>query len=560
MSRPDRHAKLMSGSTPSHRFAFQSMVIVFNVLVNICCIPIAIFFYRISVSPPPEWTQRLADDITYVVTPLLLAIGSICLFIYEKPLREWAKAIWDRQEIAPAQQDIAARRLLHEPFFIVKLNVILWGVAAFIYAGVFDLYGVPDLYIGRSLVQSLLVGVINATAAFFLVEHLQQSHHIPFFFPTGGVSRVHGAKRVTISKRLAALFIACCVIPLTALMLIVGGTSRISTSTAMDPAVILDQLRTTVIGVAIIFFIAGLLIVRMIRINITTPFEAILEVLRDIGQGQFNRRVQVQSNDELGFTGDAINEMAAGLEERERMRFSLELARSVQHGLLPSKPPQIPGLEIAGLSHYCDETGGDYYDFFTRPDYPGCVSVVVGDVAGHGVPAALLMATVRAALRQRAETPGPPAQVITDVNRRICQDTEGSGQFMTLFYMEIDPQAGRMTWVRAGHDPAMVLCPDCQSIEELTGDGVPVGVAKWSYEEHSRPMAPGELLFIGTDGLWEARNLSGAMFGKERIADILKQHKGNTVEELLASLAQATNDFRHGPANDDVTMICVRRA
>src|SRR5210317_162090 len=133
--------------------------------------------------------------------------------------------------------------------------------------------------------------------------------------------------------------------------------------------------------------------------------------------------------------------------ERDRLRHSLELAKEVLQTLLPKSNPRITGLEVAGKSIYCDETGGVYYDFI---EFKGKANeklgVVVGDVAGHGISSALLMATVRSALRQRLASPGSIEQVIADVNRQLVVDFGDSGQFVTLFYLAVDPTRKILEW------------------------------------------------------------------------------------------------------------------
>jgi hypothetical protein len=163
--------------------------------------------------------------------------------------------------------------------------------------------------------------------------------------------------------------------------------------------------------------------------------------------------------------------------ERDRLRHSLELAREVQQKLLPRQNPVIAGLDIAGRSIYCDETGGDYYDFIPlEQDGKQKLAVVVGDVSGHGISSALIMATVRASLRQRLSLPGSISRIIGDVNRQLAGDVEDSGQFVTLFFLTLDPVERSLKWVRAGHDPAIFYDPAAARIEELAGDGLVLGV------------------------------------------------------------------------------------
>jgi sigma-B regulation protein RsbU (phosphoserine phosphatase) len=146
-----------------------------------------------------------------------------------------------------------------------------------------------------------------------------------------------------------------------------------------------------------------------------------------------------------------INEMTDGLIERDKMRQSLELAKEVQQNFLPKADPEIAGLDIAGQSIYCERTGGDYYDYFELGDHQqGKIGIAVGDVSGHGISSALLMASARSSLRQRALLSGNIAQIISDVNRQLTRDVEESGRFMTLFCSEIDTRTLRIRWVRAG--------------------------------------------------------------------------------------------------------------
>jgi sigma-B regulation protein RsbU (phosphoserine phosphatase) len=200
---------------------------------------------------------------------------------------------------------------------------------------------------------------------------------------------------------------------------------------------------------------------RVVNRSITQPISEMVRVLNRIRGGDFDTKVRVVSNDEIGHIGDVINEMTEGLKEREQVRQSLQLAREIQQNLLPKDNPDIDGLDIAGTSIYCDETGGDYYDFIVpEKGIPGQVRIVLGDVSGHGISAALLMATARALIRQRSLMPGSIGEVVSDVNRQLSRDVLETGSFMTLFYLDVDARNNRLAWVRAGHDPALIYNPE----------------------------------------------------------------------------------------------------
>ena len=170
-----------------------------------------------------------------------------------------------------------------------------------------------------------------------------------------------------------------------------------------------------------------------------------------LADGDFSVRLKTRMNDERDSMIDAFNELVPRLEEHMRMSNALGLAKEVQQSLLPRSDPVFPGFDIAGLSVYCDETGGDYYDFIeTSREGRARLAVMVGDVSGHGVSSALLMATARALIMLRSSMPGQAADVINDVNRQLSQDAVETGNFMTFFYCELTEGEAEIEWVRAG--------------------------------------------------------------------------------------------------------------
>jgi sigma-B regulation protein RsbU (phosphoserine phosphatase) len=292
------------------------------------------------------------------------------------------------------------------------------------------------------------------------------------------------------------------------------------------------------------------------------PIKEMMRLVYKVRHGDFKHQVQVVSSDELGVLGDGMNEMTAGLVERDRMRQSLFLAKEVQQALLPRSDPQICGLDIASTSVYCDETGGDYFDYLEGDELdPGKISVVIGDVSGHGVSSALLMATARAFLRQRSGLPGSICQIVSDVNRQLTRDVAESGGFMTLFYLTIDAKNHSLSWVRAGHDPAILYDPATDTFEELHGTGVALGVqADARFEANEKnDLLSNQTIFLGTDGIWEARNPQDEMFGKDRIHNIMRQNHEAGANEILAVCFNTLSRFIEDRAlEDDVTMIVIK--
>ncbi|EPR43520.1 putative PAS/PAC sensor protein [Desulfovibrio sp. X2] len=247
------------------------------------------------------------------------------------------------------------------------------------------------------------------------------------------------------------------------------------------------------------------------------------------------------------------------LREEER---ALAMAQEVQQRLLPREAPRLEGVELAGCCVPSHGVGGDYYDFLLPVGARDRLQVLLGDVAGHGLEAALLMASVRGMVRMRATRPGAPLDVVRDLNRMLCQDMGASGRFMTLLLCCLDLGAGEIRWVRAGQDPGLLRQAATGRIVRLGGRGVPLGVdPDADFEESRLPFAPGDCLCLASDGLREARGGAdgGGMFGWERMEAVLDAHASGPPEELLRAMCGAMRSFtRNMPQEDDVTLVVAR--
>jgi sigma-B regulation protein RsbU (phosphoserine phosphatase) len=259
--------------------------------------------------------------------------------------------------------------------------------------------------------------------------------------------------------------------------------------------------------------------------------------------------------------GVVIGNMAFITDMTEQKK-ALVLAGEVQKSLMPQENPHVTGLDIAGRNVSCDEIGGDYFDFLWRHDSrKGAFSIVVGDISGHGVDSALLMTTARAFLRMRASQPGTISEIISEMNNHLVSDVLESGKFMTLFYLAIDPEQRNLSWVRAGHDPAIVYTPDSGSFEELKGGGIALGVIDdFEYMANRKEgLVNGQIIAIGTDGIWEAFNKEGQMFGKNRLRDIIRKYAEASADEILNEVYAGLNSFMSGTkSEDDITLVIIK--
>jgi sigma-B regulation protein RsbU (phosphoserine phosphatase) len=480
------------------------------------------------------------------------------VFIYELPIRRALNDTFHHRPIPAETIETARRRLLNEPFYMMTFNLCLWILAAIFFACLFQISGEPRPVVLRIFLISLNTGLVTGVMCFFLLEHVSQKHISRFFFPEGALYNTSKTIRVRIFIRFIALLFACNIIPLLSFIQL----SYLSMPGLQDTGVVLRELRTAILTNSIFFIVVGLSVNQFVIANFAVPLREIIQVLKYVRSGNYERKVIVRSNDEIGYTGDVVNEMAAGLKERDQMRQSLFLAREVQQNLLPAANPKIKGLDIAGSSIYCDETGGDYYDFILNDsDQDAPIGIAIGDVSGHGISSALIMAAVRSSLRQRSFLPGSAAEIISDVNRQLVNDVEDSGQFVTMFYMKLDPIKMHLQYVRAGHDPAIFYDPDTDAFKELGGMGMALGVDKnWKVKAHTiTTLKNGQIIFLSTDGIWEARNLQGEMFGKKPIHDIIRNNSTSGAKEILNAMTESLEIFqKEAKIEDDITLVIIK--
>lgn len=259
--------------------------------------------------------------------------------------------------------------------------------------------------------------------------------------------------------------------------------------------------------------------------------------------------------------GKTIGNMAFITDMTEHKK-ALMLAGEVQKSLLPQNKPVVKGLDIAGRNVSCDEIGGDYYDFIWRQESGnGPLGVVVGDISGHGVDSALLMTTARAFLRMRASQPGTSSEIISAMNSHLSKDVLETGRFMTLFYLSLDPDNKSIEWIRAGHDPALLYDPASDTFEELKGSGIALGVMDGiEYKINKREgLVHDQIIAVGTDGIWEAFNPQGEMFGKERLRQLIRTNASHSAGTILNTVYEELKSFTAGRKNeDDITLVIIK--
>ena len=277
-----------------------------------------------------------------------------------------------------------------------------------------------------------------------------------------------------------------------------------------------------------------------------------------------NVPVLLHGNTLVDDTGDSIGQVAF-VTDLTGQKKSLVLAGEVQKSLLPKFPPRISGLDIAGLSVPCEEIGGDYFDYLQpaakATPATTVLTVAVGDIAGHGVDSALLMATARAVLRDRYRASESLSKIVNELNHALITDFLATNQFMTLFALEIGRAHDTIRWVRAGHDPALLYRPDTGQFMELEGPGMVLGVEKdiRFHESALNNVPPGSIIALGTDGIWEAFNPTGEMFGKNRFKEIIRRYADQSAATILDHVYRAVHSFTEGlKPQDDITLVVLK--
>jgi serine phosphatase RsbU (regulator of sigma subunit) len=246
--------------------------------------------------------------------------------------------------------------------------------------------------------------------------------------------------------------------------------------------------------------------------------------------------------------------------KRQRLEEELAIGRRIQLGLLPQAVPVLPGWEFAAIYQAARQVGGDLYDFFELPGEPRRLGLVIADVSGKGVPAALFMAFSRTVIRTEAMSARPPAAMLEQANRLIVQDNR-SRLFLSAFYATLDTHTGRLVYANGGHNWPLWLRYSRGEVLELTARSMVLGMFREiQLQEIEIDIAPGDLLLFYTDGVTEARNAAGELFGEERLQAILTANSSATAEQvqqkILANLKSFIGDT---PPSDDFTLLVVKR-
>jgi len=328
----------------------------------------------------------------------------------------------------------------------------------------------------------------------------------------------------------------------------------------------LQEIRRTAarnLGLGLGLAVVALLGILPLSHRMTRHIASLTEGAQRLARGDLDVRVPVPHGREFRELAQGFNRMAGELRlnqerllEQERLRKELEIGRRIQEELLPRAPLHGPFAEVGGVSIPAREVGGDFFNYF--PLSEGEVAILVGDVSGKGVPAALLMASLQATIRARLGHERDLARLAVELDREMASE-EPLAPYYTLFLAVLDGGSGRLRYVNAGHNTQFVVRGD-GSAERLASTGRPPGLYPGGdYEERTVGLRDGDGLFLFTDGLVETEDETGEPFGMSRLEALLRVHRAHELPALLAQVDAAVRAHR-GPleAADDATMVALR--
>lgn len=324
-----------------------------------------------------------------------------------------------------------------------------------------------------------------------------------------------------------------------------------------------------VAALALIIFCVVLMVRRFSR-QLTAPLTALGQDVQTISNGDLDYRAEIRSNDEIGDLAGSFNNMAASLKqhienltavtaEKERIGAELDVATHIQKSMLPCIFPAFPErkeFDVYATMTPAKEVGGDFYDFFMVDDTH--LAVVMADVSGKGVPAALFMVIGKTLIKDHTQPGKSLGEVFTDVNNMLC-DSNSEGLFITAFEGVLDLVTGEFRYVNAGHEPPY-LCKQGEGFEayKIRAGFVLAGMGDLRYREGSLQLSPGDRIFLYTDGVTEATDGANQLYGSERLHRVLNANLDAGPETLLPAVKADVDQFvGDAPQFDDITMLCL---
>ena len=370
-------------------------------------------------------------------------------------------------------------------------------------------------------------------------------------------------KRLTISKQLRSAvirtFAATFILTASAGMISIWSTSMIFIAAAFITA----------------FTLSALITVSSIRKLSANIYEPIVKLGREVQEittnWELERQVNNYDDNEIGDLAVSFNEITLSLKDYMQsfgeitgaalqVYSELNVAAKIQANMLPKKFPAFPQhkeFDIYATMTPANEVGGDFYDFFMIDD--DHLALVIADVSDKGVPAALFMVIAKTLIKSRTMMGGTPSEILADVNNQL-NDSNDEMLFVTVWLGILELSTGRLTASNAGHEhPAICRAGESFTLYEADHDPAIAVIPDLEFTEHEFMLKPGDCVYVYTDGVTEANNETGELFGEARMIDALNRHAGKSAKDTLLSMQEEINEFvKKAPQSDDITMLCLK--
>jgi serine phosphatase RsbU (regulator of sigma subunit) len=337
---------------------------------------------------------------------------------------------------------------------------------------------------------------------------------------------------------------------------------------ANDVRSIQDEVGRRVWGVLVVATILSIILGMIVSSRVTGPIERLVAGTRYLARGELGHRVPVSGDDEVAELGRSFNRMASDLKthidelkrttaEKERLLKELEIAKGIQQSFLPDSAPVIKGVDIAAVTVPARVVGGDFYDFI--PFGPSRWGLVVADVSGKGIPAALFMALSRTLVRASVHGAASAAEAIKHANQLILEDSKAN-MFVTLFYAILDADKMTLEYANAGHNPPLFLSDNLCDIVLLKAQGVPLGLMpNMDLHIDTVTLKPGNVVALYTDGVTEAINDAGERFEIERLSETICKNRDLPAAEIIGKTQAAITQFvENQPQYVDITIMVLK--
>ncbi len=523
---------------------------------------LASFLYFNVVAPLPEGQAIVRSvrwiDVVFVAILIFVPVSAGFALTHKREVEvaDWYQRLSAGTSASEVPESVR-RYVLVLPLRSLVSNMTAW-----------TLVGATACLVGRAwrpFFGFVGVGGLLSSVLVFLAFELLWRPAVPVFFPEGDLGAVR-APRLPVLGRLLMIFLLIGVLP-PALLVSLSWQRAQTLLTVSNPQAVLSNMLILQLFVLITGVLASIALSVLVTRTITGPLHTLQTAMKRVEQSDFDVRVPVTSNDELGYLSERLNEMVDGLRERERIEEAhrkveqeLAVAWTIQQSFLPTEVPRISGWQVAATLEPARQTSGDFYDFIPLPN--GQLGILVADVADKGTGAALYMALSRTLIRTYAvEHYAQPEAALAAANRRIKIDSQAD-LFVTVFYGILDPDSGALAYCNAGHNPAYLQsAEEGGAIQELRNTGLPLGILEEGlWQTGMVQMGPRDVLVLYSDGITEAQDSRGAFFEKERLLTAIQASPDRSATGIQDSVLAQVGAFVGDAAQfDDMTLLVVVR-